>query len=261
MIKRVYILFTFLIITATSYAQHLQLVDNYGELGIMAGYNSYIGDVATDVQFLKLNYGAYYKKQFNEYVGIRINYEKINLEVSDGNSLNDYERARGFYFKRNFHEISVQSELYFQRFIVGRKRYRFSPYLGFGVGYLLSTPTDVAYNISSPVKNRIVTFPLNLGFKYNFHETFNFFGEFTHRFTTSDYVDHLPDNQLFNGYQANRSGKDQFFTAKLGISYTFLKIYGPDLPKKKNGNATFSNEDAGKSNPGKFSFLKRFKRN
>ena len=42
-------------------AQHLQLINDKGEVGAFAGYGSYNGDIASDVQFIKMNYGAFYK--------------------------------------------------------------------------------------------------------------------------------------------------------------------------------------------------------
>jgi hypothetical protein len=83
--------------------------------------------------------------------------------------------------------------------------------------------------------------PLTIGFKYNVVGSFNVFGEFTYRFTNSDQLDHFGDNNIYPkegiNYQASTSGKDQFFSAKLGLSYNFLRIYGPDpRPKAKRDN-------------------------
>jgi hypothetical protein len=40
-----------------------------------------------------------------------------------------------------------------------------------------------------------------------------------------------------SGYQGSASGNDRFFSAKLGISYTFNRIYGMEKnePKKSKG--------------------------
>ena len=46
----------------------------------------------------------------------------------------------------------------------------------------------------------------------------------------------LYDNSLPAGFkydlQASSSGNDQYFSTKMGISYNFVSIYGPDKPKK-----------------------------
>ncbi len=130
----IFLLFVFLY-SVSAKAQHLQLINDKGEVGAFTGYGSYNGDIASDVQFIKMNYGAFYKKQLNAYIGLRVNYEKLNLGASDVSSQNAYDFARGFIFQRDFHEISVLSELYFNRFITDRKNFRVTPYLSFGAGY------------------------------------------------------------------------------------------------------------------------------
>ncbi len=229
----IFLLFVFLY-SVSAKAQHLQLINDKGEVGAFMGYGSYNGDIASDVQFIKMNYGAFYKKQLNAYIGLRVNYEKLNLGASDVSSQNAYDFTRGFIFQRDFHEISVLSELYFNRFITDRKNFRFSPYLGFGVGYLINGSIDETNGFANPAKNRIATMPINLGFKWNVYKQISLFGEFKYRFTTSDYVDHFPDGVLLsipgssNQFQGSKSGKDELLSASLGLSYNFRKIYGPE---------------------------------
>lgn len=236
----IFLLFVFLY-SVSAKAQHLQLINDKGEVGAFMGYGSYNGDIASDVQFIEMNYGAFYKKQLNAYIGLRVNYEKLNLGASDVSSQNAYDFARGFIFQRDFHEISVLSELYFNRFITDRKNFRFSPYLGFGVGYLINGSIDETNGFANPAKNRIATMPINLGFKWNVYKQISLFGEFKYRFTTSDYVDHFPDGVLLsipgssNQFQGSKSGKDELLSASMGLSYNFRKIYGPEKfkPSKK----------------------------
>lgn len=257
----IFLLFVLFIGSSVS-AQHLQLINDRGEAGVFMGYSSYNGDVASDIQFVKLNYGAFYKKQLNEYIGLRLNYEKLNIGASDANSQNVYDLARGFVFERDFHEITVLSELYFNRFITDRKDYRFSPYLGFGAGYLLKGNIDRS-NFTNAAKNRIATLPINLGFKWNLFKQINLFGEFKYRFTTSDYIDHFTDAapmKLLTStstsaptYQASRSGKDVLLSASLGLSYNFRKTYGPEKFKIKSKKKDI--EDHSSNSPSKFLFL------
>jgi hypothetical protein len=135
------------------------------------------------------------------------------------------------------------TELYFLKFINGNKKYRFSPYLGFGIGYLSPLKDISNYPTADEPSEtpNIITMPLNIGFKYNLVGSFNIFGEFTYRFTSSDKLDHFGDTDSYlkegTYYQASTSGKDQFFSAKLGLSYNLRKTYGPDArPKAKREN-------------------------
>jgi outer membrane protein W len=269
--KQFIFLFFLLFFTTALRAQYLQLIENKGEFGVFAGQASYNGDLAPNLQFLTLNFGAFYKKQLNDYVGIRLNYEIVPLGAFDSltaNTMNSYVHGRGLFFKTTYQDISLMTELYFLKFINGNQKYRFSPYLGFGVGYLSPLKDSSNYKNSltgeSTQAPNIITMPLNIGFKYNVLGSFNLFGEFTYRFTSSDQMDHFgdKDNHLNGGvnYQASTSGKDQFFTAKLGLSYNFLRIYGPDpRPKAKRDNLFSKQSKSSNKGPKKslFGFFKR----
>jgi hypothetical protein len=88
-------------------AQHLQLMENRGEIGLFAGQSSYRGDIAPDKFKFYNSYGAFYKKNFNDYGGFRLNYEQIQLGNYDIDSKNSYALGRDFYFSRKFHDISL----------------------------------------------------------------------------------------------------------------------------------------------------------
>jgi len=254
--KQFIYLFILLFFTTSIQAQYLQLIENKGEFGVFAGQASYNGDLAPNLQFISLNFGGFYKRQLNDYVGLRLNYEIVPLGAFDSltaNNMNSYVHGRDLYFKTTYQDISLMTEIYFLKFINGNKKYRFSPYLGFGVGYLsplkdYSTPLKDSSNYKIPGAStkapNIITMPLNIGFKYNVVGSFNLFGEFTYRFTNSDQLDHFGDNNIYPkegiNYQASSSGKDQFFSAKLGLSYNFLRIYGPDPKPKAKREKLFS---------------------
>jgi hypothetical protein len=94
-----------------------------------------------------------------------------------------------------------------------------------------------------------------------------------YRFTLSDELDFFSDGQLLvqtqkvatgtsaYNYQGSRSGKDQFFSVKGGISYNLIKIYGEEKwkPGKRSKLARLFEKDASEDKPGFFSRLK-FKR-
>lgn len=293
MLHRIYILCCFLCMTLTSESQHLQLVENRGEIGFLSGKSSFIGDIAPDITRYKNTFGAYYKKQFNDYGGVRLNYEKIQLTANDTLSNNIYAKTRRMYFSREFHDISLMSEFNFTRYLPGNKKYRFTPYLGFGVGYLLEVnqpkrSVDTSsiiladLNIDSLIypnfklQKGYFHFPLQIGFKLNLSKRFNLFAELMYRFTFSDQIDLFSDDQLLvhaqkiatgtskYNYQGSRSGKDQFFTLKGGIAYNLIKIYGEEKwkPGKKSKLAGLKEKEreSNQNKPGFFSRLK-FKRN
>ena len=267
--KQFIFLFFLLFFTTALRAQYLQLVENKGEFGVFAGQASYNGDLAPNLQFLSLNVGGFYKRQLNDYVGIRLNYEIIPLAAFDSltaNTMNSYVRGRSLFFKTTYQDISLMTELYFLKFINGNQKYRFSPYLGFGVGYLSPLKDSSNYIVGGQPTQapNIISMPLNIGFKYNLLGSFNLFGEFTYRFTSSDQMDHFGDQDSdpkgCTNYQASSSGKDQYFSAKLGVSYNILRIYGPDpRPKAKRDNLFSKQGKSSNKGPKKslFGFFKR----
>jgi hypothetical protein len=312
MLKQFYI-FCFLIgINHFVQAQHLQLVENRGEIGLFTGQSSYRGDIAPDKFLFNKTKGAFYKKQYNDYAGFRLNYEQIQLGAHDSVSDNSYAKNRSYFFSNQFHDISMMGEFYFTRYLPGNKNYRFTPYLSIGAGYLfasnptkngIDTQTTTLANLkidsllypSAPV-NGFLYLPIQIGFKYNLTRRINLFGEIMYRFVTSDELDGLADEQLIeqkqtvqsganymiggvalqsfdqntfsaekigagnfnNRYQGSRSGKDQFFSAKVGISYNLIKIYGEEKwkPGKKSKLASLKEKVADERKSGFFSRLK-----
>ena len=268
MLKQFYI-FCFLIgMTHLSQAQHLQLIENRGEIGVFAGQASYRGDIAPDILKFNNNFGAFYKKKFNDYAGFRLNYEQIQLGADDLTSKNGYATSRDFNFLRQFHDISLMGEFYFTRFIPGNKAYRFSPYLGIGAGYMIESSVGESNVFSTPTEKKgYSNFPIQLGFKFNLIQRLNIFSELMYRFVNSDELDFIADGQLYSipastiKYQGSRSGKDQFFSVKGGISYNLIKIYGEEKwkPGKRSLMNRLKGEETGQAKPGFFSRLK-FKR-
>jgi opacity protein-like surface antigen len=264
MLNRFYIIGCLILLVQLLHGQHLQLVENRGEFGLFAGKSSYVGDIAPGGVNFKNSMGAFFKKQFNDYGGFRLNYEQLSLAADDNLSNNIYAKSRNYYFSRGFHDISLTGEFNFIRYLPGNKSYRFTPYLGIGIGYMLALGKDsVSFTPPSLVaeKKGFVHFPVQVGFKFNLTQRWNLFAETMYRLTTSDELDYLVDGQLVNAYQGSRSGKDQFFSVKAGISYGLIKIYGEEKwkPGKKSRLASQKEKESGDKKSGFFSRLK-FKR-
>ncbi len=247
------ILLSILLYANSLSAQYIQLIENRGEVGVMGGGSYYHGDIASDKLFYQPNFGAFYKKQLNDYVGVRVSYEYIALGANDLQSSNSYDTKRGLHFERVAHDVSIMGEFNFLKFINGNRHFRFTPYLGFGFGGW-KTIKGSSNNPNANTKRTFV-YPINIGFKYNISGPWNIFGEATYRFTNSDKIDYFSDLDAYqpagsiNKFQASTSGNDQYFSAKLGISYDLLKIYGPEKAKKEKHSAS--------NKKGLFRFFKR----
>ncbi len=293
MLKRFYFISCLFVLALGANGQHLQLLENRGEIGVYGGRSSYIGDLAPDILSNHYLGGLYYKKQYNDYAGFRFNYEKIQLGANDTLSNNIYVKRRGMRFSRDFHDLSLMGEFNFTRYLPGNKRYRFTPYLGIGVGYMLSTSDGIKQinfstvtpllidSVSMPEVKKakgFVHFPIQFGFKYNLSQRWNVFAEGMYRFVNSDELDFLADGTLVvqtqklasvavgatpvvHNYQGSRSGKDQFFSLKAGVSYNLIKIYGEEKwkPGKRSKLASLKERESSQKKPGFFTRLK-FKR-
>lgn len=244
--KRILFLFCFLYVMQNALAQHHELSENKGEIGLLMGIASYKGDIAPDVQVFYSNYGVFFKKQLNNYVGIRLNAEMQKLGSNDLLSSDPYSFARAKKFEINSVEVSAMAEFYFLNYILRSRDHKFSPYLGFGIGYIKNLETFIPTPPPTPPpgarKTIPLTFPINFGMKYNILGQFNLFGEATYRFTNIDDLDFVTDiASTTTGYEGGSPGNDHFFTLKLGISYAFNKIYGMELNKaQKNHNSIFN---------------------
>ena len=79
-----------------------------GEFGITAGAAHYFGDLNTraGINRPKPALGVFFRKQFSEYVALRINVHYAQLGYSDVYSKNDYQKRRNLSFNTNIFEIS-----------------------------------------------------------------------------------------------------------------------------------------------------------
>ncbi len=182
-----------------------------GEIGISAGAAHYFGDINPDVHLNrpKIALGAFFRKQFGNYVALRISAHFAQLGYSDVyNTQNEFEYRRNLSFNTNIWELALQGDFNFFKFIPGDARFRYTPYVTFGIGtfsydpyayyhgqkvYLRPLGTEgqgsAAYPNRKPYGNMAVCFPLGVGIKYSLNPKMNLGFEITYRFTTTDYLD------------------------------------------------------------------------
>jgi len=182
-----------------------------GEFGITAGAAHYFGDLNPDMHFNrpKIAAGIFFRRQFGNYVALRISAHFAELGYSDVyNTQNEFEHRRNLSFNTQILELALQGDFNFFKFVPGDARYRFTPYITFGVGtfsydpytyyqgqkvYLRPLGTEgqgsAAYPDRKPYGNMAVCFPLGVGVKYNLNPKMNLGFEITYRFTTTDYLD------------------------------------------------------------------------
>jgi hypothetical protein len=181
-----------------------------GEIGITLGAASYFGDINTtgNISHSKPALGAFFRKQFGDYVALRLGGQYARVGYSDVYSKDAYQHSRNLSFNSNIWEVTLQGDFNFFRFDPVDPQYRFTPYLTFGAGafnynpyaylgstkyYLRGLHTEGQDSPQYPGRKTYSTmaacFPLGMGLKLALNENINIGLEVVYRFTTTDYLD------------------------------------------------------------------------
>jgi opacity protein-like surface antigen len=181
-----------------------------GEFGITVGAAHYFGDLNNRAAFNrpKIALGAFFRKQFGDYIGVRIGGHFAQLGYSDVYSDIDFQRRRNLSFNTNVFELALQGDFNFFRFVPGSPEYAFTPYVTLGIGLFNYDPYaylndakqflrplgtegqgSSLYPERQPYSNMAFCFPIGMGVKYNLRNNISVTFEVSHRFTTTDYLD------------------------------------------------------------------------
>ncbi len=224
MIRKFLVILVALVLTTSVKAQWLESNVHEGEFGVSAGIAHYFGDLNTRsaINRPKASFGAFFRKQFNNYIGVKIAANYAFLAYSDVYSKNEVQKTRNLSFNTNIWELSVSGDFNFFKFYPGVEGYTYTPYISLGVGLFTYDPyaylNDEKYNLRSlgtegqgstnypdrkPYGTTALCIPLAVGFKYNLSEKTNFFMEVGYRFTGTDYLDdvsgtYAPDADNFS---------------------------------------------------------------
>jgi len=180
-----------------------------GEFGITVGAAHYFGDLNTRASFNKPkpSFGLFFRKQFSNYIGVRLSGRYAQLGYSDRYSKNDFQRTRNLSFNTNVWEIAAQGDFNFFKFLPNDERYFYTPYVTLGVGAFSYDPyayiagkkeflrplgtegQTIGYDGRKPYSTVALCIPFGVGIKYNLTEKLNLSFEIAHRFTLTDYLD------------------------------------------------------------------------
>jgi hypothetical protein len=182
-----------------------------GEFGLSAGAAHYFGDLNTraKVNRPKMAVGAFFRKQFGNYVALRAAIHFAQLGYSDVyNKDNEYQRRRNLSFNSNIFELTVQGDFNFFRFVPADPYYNFTPYITLGVGVFSYDPYaflndrkvflrplgtegqgTAEYPDRKPYNTMAICFPFGVGVKYALNPRMNIGFEAGYRFTMTDYLD------------------------------------------------------------------------
>ncbi len=254
--------FILLIIISASTLFVVQAQTGTWELGISAGGAGYIGDL-NQTNLLKisgLSAGAYVKRNFNPYWGVRMGYNYGQIKADDANSGNEQFRERNLRFKTSLNEINSIVDFNFFDFAPGSGfGRRFTPYIFTGIGIVIFKPSaqynDTKYRLDHyttegqdrPYRNYTLSIPYGAGLRYNYKDSWSIFTEIGYRTAFTDYLDDVsgvyPVHQIVVGNPPNQVNlsdpslhqtgapgtqrgdfrkRDTYLFVSVGISFTFV---------------------------------------
>ncbi|WP_231427045.1 MULTISPECIES: DUF6089 family protein [Pedobacter] len=252
------LLITFFLITCKQIT-HAQ--EGNWEIGLMGGGAGYMGDLNQNhpLKVSGISAGVYGKKNFNQYLGVRLNYTYGQIQAKDSQSNNAQFRERNLSFNTSLNELSALVDFNFFNFNLGGGTRQFTPYLFTGAGFLIFKP-KVKYDGETyrldrlategqedGYKNTVLTIPYGVGLRYNYKDTWSVFTELGYRTPLTDYIDDVsgryPVNPVFVGNGQNRINlsdpsvsqigvpdtqrgdfrkRDTYLFVSVGISFTFV---------------------------------------
>ena len=182
-----------------------------GEFGVGVGAGHYFGDLNTRARLnaAKVSATAFFRKNFGNYIAIRIGATFAQLGYSDQyNTHNKYMNLRNLSFNTKIWELSLQGDFNFFRFMPGEPEYSFTPYITIGAGifnydpyaYLRGRKVQLRplgtegqgsslYPDRKQYSSMGISIPFGGGVKYALNDRINIGFEILHRFTNTDYID------------------------------------------------------------------------
>lgn len=223
-------LLTLLAATLISFGVKAQVEDEYvqqGEFGFSVGGAHYFGDLNNRAAFNrpKPAAGIFFRKQFGNYIGLRVSGHFAQLGYSDTYSKNEFQRLRNLSFNTNIYEFAVQGDFNFFKFIPMDPAHSFTPYVTLGVGvfnydpyayyngdkyYLRPLGTEgqtSGYKGRKEYGTMAMCIPFGAGLKYSLTPRTNISFEVAHRFTFTDYIDDVSSTYAgINNFQGGPNG-------------------------------------------------------
>ena len=205
--KRIIIIVSFLFSGFASSAQDGNEI--LGEFGFSLGAAHYFGDLnnRAGLNRPKPAVGIFFRKQFGNYIGMRVSAHYAQVGYADKYSKNEFQKLRNLSFNSNIWEFAIQGDFNFFRFVPNDPDYLFTPYVTLGVGAFSYDPyaflagtkeflrplgtegQNSNYDGRKQYSTMALCIPFGVGIKYNLTEKVNVSFEIANRFTTTDYLD------------------------------------------------------------------------
>ena len=242
--KKLLLVFVTVLLTVSVHAQKT------ADIGIWGGtLTSVHGDMDDDAPFqsFNLNFGAYFRYNFNARVGMRAMFLTGKF-ASEGTV-----ESAPWEFDKSVQDLSLQAEVNYLRYILGKKKIRFSPYVTFGIGvayfpYTFKAVEIATFNPDHPelefnaATGQLIvtdyeesvmtpTIPFGMGFKYTIGDRLGVGVEYQMRKYLSDKLDDLDDPLAHeNGFGEtityNDGSHNNDWAGYLGVHLTYMIFIG-----------------------------------
>lgn len=189
----------------------MEAISHEGEIGVSLGAAHYFGDLNTSakVNRAKLAFGVFFRKQFGNYIAVRVGGQFAQLGYADKYySDNEFQRRRNLSFNTNVWELGLQGDFNFFKYVPGSYDHLFTPYVTIGASIFSYDPYaylngqkhflrplgtegqgSAQYPERKPYSSMAFAIPFGVGVKYSLNERINLGFEVVHRFTNTDYLD------------------------------------------------------------------------
>jgi hypothetical protein len=233
--RKILLVFATVWITVSGHAQVT------ADIGIWGGSSVYFGDMdeTNPLQPANLNFGGYFRYNFNSRVGLRAMF--LTGSFSDEGVIEGVPTT----FKKNVQDFSLQVEINYLKYILGSAKTPFTSYVTAGIGvayfpYEMDPAFIASFNPDHNKGNALVkesvvtpTFPFGIGFKYTLGQRLGIGVEYQMRKLFSDKLDNLDDPLAYETTNSNGTKEEITYTdmihnndwsGYLGIHLTY-KIY------------------------------------
>jgi opacity protein-like surface antigen len=193
--KKIVLVFAAVLITVSGFAQKT------ADIGIWGGSSLYYGDLdeTGSNQTFNLNYGAYFRYNFNARIALRT--MLLSGTFASEGMIEGVPAA----FNKSVQDLSLQIEINYLKYILGVKNTPFSSYVLAGVGvayfpydmdpaFIASFNPDHNKGDASVEESEIAaTIPFGIGFKFNLGDRWGIGFEYLMRKMFVDKLDDLDD--------------------------------------------------------------------
>ncbi|MGY4539657.1 opacity protein-like surface antigen [Mucilaginibacter sp. UYNi724] len=183
------------------------------EIGGNIGAAGYIGDlnINNPIKPSGAQAGLFVKRNFNRYLGLKLNYSFGQISGDDSQSSSQQLRDRNLSFKTPIKELSLMTELNFMSYIPDAGKNKYTPYIYLGAGIASYAPRAEYHGRivglrplktegqSNPYSKTAIVIPFGAGLKYNFSGKWTVAADLGYRFTNTDYLDDVSKNYANKG--------------------------------------------------------------